>query len=495
MIGSVGRPDALDHDAPRRRVERLGSPTRATGLKACAAPRGRSTRRAARWAATRPRVERTVAVLVRLPGGVGRAQGDATGRSAPPVVGAPEVIAEALRGFAREGIGHVQLVIDPITTDRSKRWPRYSRFSTGTRRTFGRGSGGHPALSSKRCEPVRGLSARCNRCPGAPGSASRPSSQGSFSSPRAGLRRPPPPPVRRRRRARPASLDPRISTSRARSTSTGSSSSSRRPTCPSTRRPSRAPARRASPARPCSSWTARSRSRSTASAAPPRSRSRVHPRLEARPWRRAVHAVGVEHRDPRGEPAAGRAARGSGSGDHDRGRGDRPGHRPIHRPPDPALGHADRAAEHARARRAPRPPRRRLPPRRRSRRAKPTGSRSRPRSPDSDGPAGRRVGVRSTNESRVTSNGIRCQIARVSANLAGIDPPAEVPVLSRPGTGPLPNGSRRRSPSSTSGSSSTSSRMDGVRSPRSPRSLGSVRRPSAPGPTGSSSAGSSRSSG
>ncbi len=60
-------------------------------------------------------VERTVAVLVQLPGGVGRAQGDSTA-VAPPVMGPPEVIAEALRGFAREGIGHVQLVIDPITT-------------------------------------------------------------------------------------------------------------------------------------------------------------------------------------------------------------------------------------------------------------------------------------------------------------------------------------------------------------------------------------------
>ena len=60
-------------------------------------------------------VERTVAVLVRLPGGAGRAQGDGTA-IAPPVEGPPEVIAEALRGFGREGIAHVQLVIDPITT-------------------------------------------------------------------------------------------------------------------------------------------------------------------------------------------------------------------------------------------------------------------------------------------------------------------------------------------------------------------------------------------
>ncbi len=60
-------------------------------------------------------VERTVAVLVRMPGGAGRAQGDATA-VVPPVEGPPEVIAETLRAFAREGIDHVQLVVDPIST-------------------------------------------------------------------------------------------------------------------------------------------------------------------------------------------------------------------------------------------------------------------------------------------------------------------------------------------------------------------------------------------
>jgi alkanesulfonate monooxygenase SsuD/methylene tetrahydromethanopterin reductase-like flavin-dependent oxidoreductase (luciferase family) len=32
-----------------------------------------------------------------------------------PLEGSPEVIAEGLRAYAREGIGHVQLVVDPIT--------------------------------------------------------------------------------------------------------------------------------------------------------------------------------------------------------------------------------------------------------------------------------------------------------------------------------------------------------------------------------------------
>jgi probable F420-dependent oxidoreductase len=59
-------------------------------------------------------VDRTVAVLVRLPGGTGRLQGHADQPDAP-LAGDPEAIADALRGFAAEGIGHVQLVLDPIT--------------------------------------------------------------------------------------------------------------------------------------------------------------------------------------------------------------------------------------------------------------------------------------------------------------------------------------------------------------------------------------------
>jgi alkanesulfonate monooxygenase SsuD/methylene tetrahydromethanopterin reductase-like flavin-dependent oxidoreductase (luciferase family) len=64
-------------------------------------------------------LERTVAVFVRLPGGGGRIQGvykrdpDPT----PPVEGSSAEMAEILRGYAAEGIDHVQLVLDPITTD------------------------------------------------------------------------------------------------------------------------------------------------------------------------------------------------------------------------------------------------------------------------------------------------------------------------------------------------------------------------------------------
>jgi alkanesulfonate monooxygenase SsuD/methylene tetrahydromethanopterin reductase-like flavin-dependent oxidoreductase (luciferase family) len=58
-------------------------------------------------------VERTVAVLVELPGATGRRDADRV--SGEALVGNSEVIADTLRAYAREGIGHVQLVIDPIS--------------------------------------------------------------------------------------------------------------------------------------------------------------------------------------------------------------------------------------------------------------------------------------------------------------------------------------------------------------------------------------------
>jgi alkanesulfonate monooxygenase SsuD/methylene tetrahydromethanopterin reductase-like flavin-dependent oxidoreductase (luciferase family) len=60
-------------------------------------------------------VERTVAVHVRLPGGTGRTMGDETvAAEVKPLEGSPESMADELRAYAREGIGHVQLVLDPI---------------------------------------------------------------------------------------------------------------------------------------------------------------------------------------------------------------------------------------------------------------------------------------------------------------------------------------------------------------------------------------------
>jgi alkanesulfonate monooxygenase SsuD/methylene tetrahydromethanopterin reductase-like flavin-dependent oxidoreductase (luciferase family) len=62
-------------------------------------------------------VERTVALLVHLPGGTGRLQGSDTGGAPEAVSGDPSRLAETLLAFAHEGIGHVQLVLDPITLE------------------------------------------------------------------------------------------------------------------------------------------------------------------------------------------------------------------------------------------------------------------------------------------------------------------------------------------------------------------------------------------
>jgi probable F420-dependent oxidoreductase len=62
-------------------------------------------------------VERTVAVLVRMPGGSGRLQGVLAHGQLRPHSGEPVELAGALRSYARQGIGHVQLVLDPITLE------------------------------------------------------------------------------------------------------------------------------------------------------------------------------------------------------------------------------------------------------------------------------------------------------------------------------------------------------------------------------------------
>ena len=61
-------------------------------------------------------IERTVAVQVRMPGGTGRVMGDTSERqNVVPLAGTAAEIAEELRRYARAGVGHVQLVVDPIT--------------------------------------------------------------------------------------------------------------------------------------------------------------------------------------------------------------------------------------------------------------------------------------------------------------------------------------------------------------------------------------------
>jgi alkanesulfonate monooxygenase SsuD/methylene tetrahydromethanopterin reductase-like flavin-dependent oxidoreductase (luciferase family) len=61
-------------------------------------------------------VVRTVAVLVQMPGGTGRTMGDTNvSQQVLPLQGSAAEMADVLRAYAREGIGHVQLVLDPIT--------------------------------------------------------------------------------------------------------------------------------------------------------------------------------------------------------------------------------------------------------------------------------------------------------------------------------------------------------------------------------------------
>ncbi len=60
-------------------------------------------------------VARTVAVLVQLPGGVGRASGGAPDQPVAPLRGSAEAIAAGLAAYAAEGISAVQVVLDPIT--------------------------------------------------------------------------------------------------------------------------------------------------------------------------------------------------------------------------------------------------------------------------------------------------------------------------------------------------------------------------------------------
>jgi alkanesulfonate monooxygenase SsuD/methylene tetrahydromethanopterin reductase-like flavin-dependent oxidoreductase (luciferase family) len=71
---------------------------------------------AARSAQRDPKeISRTAAILVQLPGGTGRIQGERPRNPAPPLIGSPEEIAMSLRACAAAGIAHVQLVLDPIT--------------------------------------------------------------------------------------------------------------------------------------------------------------------------------------------------------------------------------------------------------------------------------------------------------------------------------------------------------------------------------------------
>ena len=65
-------------------------------------------------------IEKTSAVLVRMPGGTGRQMGDTTQAAIPPVEGSATEIAARLRQYADLGLAEVQLVVDPITIESIK---------------------------------------------------------------------------------------------------------------------------------------------------------------------------------------------------------------------------------------------------------------------------------------------------------------------------------------------------------------------------------------
>ncbi|MCI0583974.1 MAG: LLM class flavin-dependent oxidoreductase [Chloroflexi bacterium] len=62
-------------------------------------------------------IERSVAVQVQLPGGIGRVQGAYAEPRFTPLTGTPDEMAEEMRAYAREGIAEVQLVLDPISLE------------------------------------------------------------------------------------------------------------------------------------------------------------------------------------------------------------------------------------------------------------------------------------------------------------------------------------------------------------------------------------------
>lgn len=60
-------------------------------------------------------IERTVCVYLQLPEGRGRTQGGYAQDPVRALRGTPAELADGLRRYADEGVGHVQLVVDPIT--------------------------------------------------------------------------------------------------------------------------------------------------------------------------------------------------------------------------------------------------------------------------------------------------------------------------------------------------------------------------------------------
>jgi probable F420-dependent oxidoreductase len=116
MIGSVG-PRMLEITLPHVEMWNVwyrDSNNSPAGLEPILGDLDEACRRAGRDPAT---LEKTSAVLVRLPGGTGRVMGDTTQKDVPPLEGSPAEIAVRLREYAALGLAEVQLVVDPITIE------------------------------------------------------------------------------------------------------------------------------------------------------------------------------------------------------------------------------------------------------------------------------------------------------------------------------------------------------------------------------------------
>jgi len=116
MVGSVG-PRMLEITLPHVELWNVwyrDSDNSPAGLEPIVRDLEAACRKVGRDPAT---LEKTSAVLVRLPGGTGRLMGDTTQKDVPPVEGSPAQIAARLREYADLGLAEVQLVVDPITIE------------------------------------------------------------------------------------------------------------------------------------------------------------------------------------------------------------------------------------------------------------------------------------------------------------------------------------------------------------------------------------------
>ena len=116
MVGSVG-PRMLEITLPHVELWNVwyrDSNNSPAGLEPILRDLDEACRKVGRVPAT---LEKTSAVLVRMPGGTGRVMGDTTQKDVPPVQGSPAEIAARLREYAALGLAEVQLVVDPITIE------------------------------------------------------------------------------------------------------------------------------------------------------------------------------------------------------------------------------------------------------------------------------------------------------------------------------------------------------------------------------------------